>query len=356
MERTIALPETLRWAGGVDGRLELIDQRLLPGEVVYLACETVEQVYEAIATLAVRGAPAIGVSAGYGAVIAARRGNDLREAVAKLEEGVAYLKRSRPTAVNLFWALDRMASKGRELAKTAGGREAFLDGLLAEAKGIDEEDRAMCRSIGRHGAAYIRDRSGVLTHCNAGSLATAFYGTALAVIFEAWAQGRRFSVLVDETRPVLQGSRLTYWELAQAGVDATLICDDMAGYAMQLGKVNVVITGADRIAANGDVANKIGTYSLAVLARQHGIPFYVAAPVSTFDLSLAGGRDIPIEERNADEVRRMGDRCITVSDAKVWNPAFDVTPAELVSAIITDRGVIEQPTAQKIAQFFAGSK
>lgn len=341
------LPETLRWIDGIDGRLELLDQRLLPGKLEYLPCAGLEQVYDAIKTLAVRGAPAIGVTAAYGAVIAARRGKTVADCLTELREGATYLNTSRPTAVNLSWALERMVGKGQDLAG-ATSREEFLQALLSEAEAIDEEDRAMCRRIGQFGSGFIEDGFGVLTHCNAGSLATSFYGTALAVIYEAHRQGRRFTVYADETRPLLQGARLTYWELDQAGIDAVLICDNTAGYAMQLGKIDMVITGADRIAGNGDVANKIGTYSVAVLAAKHGIPFYVAAPLSTFDLSLASGSEIPIEQRSPDEVRRIGDSLITVEDATVWSPAFDVTPAELVTAIVTDRGVIERPDSERI--------
>jgi methylthioribose-1-phosphate isomerase len=354
-DRDHMLPETLRWVGGVDGHLDLVDQRLLPGKLQYLRCANVEQVYHAIKDLAVRGAPAIGVTAGYGALIAARRGATVAECLAKLREGSACLNGSRPTAVNLSWALGRMGQAGEKLAVGSQDREAFLLFLLDEAKKIDDEDRQMCRNIGKNGEKLIKDGFGVLTHCNAGSLATSYYGTALAVIYEAKATGRDFTVYVDETRPVLQGARLTYWELRQAGVDAILLCDNMAGYAMQLGKVNMVVTGADRIAANGDVANKIGTYSVAVLAAKHNLPFYVAAPLSTFDLSLDSGADIPIEERSPDEVRRIGKELITVADAAVWSPAFDVTPAELITAIITDRGVIDYPNRERVALHFASA-
>jgi len=346
------LPETLRWVGETDGHLELLDQRLLPGRVEYLRCDSVDQVFDAIRSLAVRGAPAIGVTAGYGAFIASRDGKDIDGCVAALTRGAEQLAKSRPTAVNLFWALERMRRCGDELAGRAGGRDELLEGLLAEAGKIDQEDRRMCLQIGQNGSRFIKSGFGVLTHCNAGSLATSYHGTALSVIYEAHRQGRQFTVYVDETRPVLQGARLTYWELRQAGVDAVLICDSMAGYAMQLGKIDMVITGADRIAGNGDAANKIGTYSVAALASRHEIPFYVAAPLSTFDLSLNSGADIPIEQRNGDEVRRIAGQLITVADAAVWNPAFDVTPAELVTAIITDRGVIEHPNPSRVAQIF----
>jgi len=342
------LPETLRWTGEIEGALELIDQRQLPGSLVYMSCTTTGQVFDAIRSLAVRGAPAIGVAAAYGAVIGAREQAD---PLAGLVRGCEYLATSRPTAVNLFWALDRMKRFGQSLAARNLSQPEFLGELLAEARRIHDEDIAMCRSIGRYGADFIRDGDGVLTHCNAGSLATSYFGTALAVIYEAQQQGKRFRVYADETRPVLQGARLTHWELYQAGVDVTLLCDNMAGSAMKQGKIQRVIVGADRIAANGDTANKIGTYSVAVLARHHQIPFYVAAPASTFDLAIPDGSHIPIEERNPDEVRTFGSAKTSLPDAKVWNPAFDVTPADLITAIITDRGVISPPnrtTVQKL--------
>ncbi len=343
------LPETLRWTGDINGCLELIDQRLLPGKLVYIQCTNTQEVYDAIKTLAVRGAPAIGVAAAYGAVIAAK---ETQNSLTSLIEGCQYLASSRPTAVNLFWALDRMKHMGEKLAGQKLSRERFLAGLLDEAKKIHEEDVAMCRSIGRYGADLIKEGYGVLTHCNAGSLATSYFGTALAVIYAAREQGKKFSVFADETRPVLQGARLTHWELAQAGVDVTLICDNMAGYAMKQGKIQMVIVGADRIAANGDTANKIGTYSVAVLAKEHLIPFYVAAPISTFDFNIPDGSHIPIEERLPDEVRKFASALASLPDAKVWNPAFDVTPAELIAGIVTDRGLINHPDAQKIRDFF----
>ncbi len=325
--------------------------------MIYLPCRNTQEVFYAIKDLAVRGAPAIGVTAGYGAVIAARSGGEsLDETVKALIDGCETLARSRPTAVNLFWALDRMKTFGLKAAESKPTREIFLSELLAEAKRIHEEDLAMCHAIGRHGAPLIKENMGVLTHCNAGSLATSFFGTALAVFYEAKNQGKHFKVYADETRPILQGARLTHWELATAGVDVTLICDNMAGYAMQLGKINAVVVGADRIAANGDTANKIGTYSVAVLAQKHQVPFYIAAPISTFDFSIACGKEIPIEERNADEVRCFGQSRTSLPDAKVWNPAFDVTPAELITAIITDRGVIESPTTEKIRTFFSQAR
>ncbi|MFA5863970.1 MAG: S-methyl-5-thioribose-1-phosphate isomerase [Phycisphaerae bacterium] len=344
------LPETLRWIGQTNGYLELIDQRLLPGNLVYIKCADTSHVFDAIKELAVRGAPAIGVTAAYGAFIAARSFDNVLNG---LIEGCRRLAESRPTAVNLFWALDRMKNFGAGLAKQNLSREQFLTALLDEARKIHQEDIAMCRAIGSFGADLIKDSFGVLTHCNAGSLATSFYGTALAVIYEAKVKGKKFSVYADETRPILQGARLTHWELSQAGIDVTLICDNMAGYAMQRGMIDMVITGADRIAANGDTANKIGTYSVAVLAQKHRIPFYVAAPISTFDFNIPDGSHIPIEERNPDEVRKFGTSLTTLPQAKVWNPAFDVTPAELITAIVTDRGIIDRPDTEKIRKFFS---
>ncbi len=350
-----ALPATLRWVGEVDGYLELIDQRVLPNELKYIKCTETNDVYDAIKGLAVRGAPAIGVTAGYGAFISSRNSEDVIEG---LERGCDLLKKSRPTAVNLFWALDRMLGFGKEILGKEGGigRDEFLQKLLGEARAIHKEDIQMCYAIGRNGAHLIKDGYGVLTHCNAGSLATSYFGTALAVIYQAYIDGRKFTVFADETRPVLQGARLTQWELSQAGVDVVLICDDMAGYAMRCGKIDIVITGADRIAGNGDTANKIGTYSLAVLAKKHNIPFYIAAPVSTFDLDIKDGSGIPIEQRNADEIRMIGDTRISKPDARVWNPAFDVTPADLIDGLITDKGIIEKPNADKISRCIAGNE
>ncbi len=348
--------ETLRWVGGLDGRLLLIDQTLLPVEFREIECRTVEEVWEAIKTLRVRGAPAIGIAAAYGLCLAAQAAaaDDHDSFFQRLDEMAAYLATSRPTAVNLFWALDRMRGKAHSLRETAAVHEICAR-LLDEARAIHEEDRAMCHAIGRCGAELLADGQGVLTHCNAGGLATAEYGTALSVFFTAQDQGKRLHVYVDETRPLLQGSRLTAWELAQRGIDATLICDSMAAQVMREGKVQAVITGADRIAANGDTANKIGTYALAVLARAHEIPFYVAAPSSTFDLALAGGHQIPIEQRPGDEITRGFGRQTAPDGIQVYNPAFDVTPAEYIRAIITERGVIEPVTADTIAALMSGA-
>lgn len=346
------IAETVKWVGGIDGVLEMIDQRRLPTEYVMMKVRSVEQLHEAIRTLAVRGAPAIGVSAAYGPVLALQwleKPKDLQEAVDHALKACDYLATSRPTAVNLFWALDRMRAKAQEVAcetSTTPGRLA--EALLAEANAIWAEDVEMCRRIGENGERFIREWFGVLTHCNAGALATAGQGTALSVMFEAHRKGRRFEVYADETRPLLQGSRLTAWELQRAGIKVTVICDNMAGFLMKQGKIQAVITGADRIAANGDTANKIGTYSVSVLAKHHGIPFYIAAPSSTFDLSLSSGEQIPIEQRNATEVTWIGSTHVAPENVDVYNPAFDVTPAAHIAAIITEKGVIESPNLDRI--------
>jgi methylthioribose-1-phosphate isomerase len=288
------MPEqTVRWIGDLDGRMELIDQTLLPLEFKFITMNTIEEVWEAIKVLRVRGAPAIGVAAAMGMVVGIQKASDDEKEVAdRAIRAAEYLATSRPTAVNLFWALDRM-KRCVEQYRGKGGR-AIKAALLAEAKAIRDEDAAMCRRIGDNGQHLITEGCGVLTHCNAGSLATAEYGTALAPMYRAHERGRKFRVYADETRPLLQGARLTMWELQQAGIDCTLICDNMAAVVMRQGKVNLVIVGADRIAANGDTANKIGTYGVAVLAKHHGVPFYVAAPSSTFDLKIGSGAEIPI--------------------------------------------------------------
>jgi methylthioribose-1-phosphate isomerase len=350
--------ETLRWVGDHRGHLVLIDQTRLPVELFEMECRSVESVWQAIKELRVRGAPAIGIAAAYGVGIGLQSevrgqrsevsGSD-EAFVARLDEVVKYLATSRPTAVNLFWALDRMQAKGRSLEKSLP-TDKKLAALLAEAQAIHEEDRAICHAIGRHGAELLKERTNVLTHCNAGGLATSEYGTALSVFFTCQDQGKRLHVFVDETRPLLQGSRLTAWELAQRGIDATLICDNMAGQVMREGKVQAVLVGADRIAANGDTANKIGTYSVAVLANAHGIPFYVAAPTTTFDLTIDSGEQIPIEERSRDEITHGFGRQTAPDGVGVYNPAFDVTPARLITAIITERGLIQPVCRESIAR------
>lgn len=347
--------ETLRWTGDIDGHLVIIDQTLLPGETKELPCRDVDCIFEAIRSLRVRGAPAIGISAAYGVCVGLQvyLKDRQHEFFDRADEVIDYLATSRPTAVNLFWALDRMRAKAKALNASAYAPREALAELLAEAKAIHEEDRAMCHAIGRFGAGLIANNSGVLTHCNAGGLATAEYGTALSVFFTAQDQGKQLHVYVDETRPLLQGARLTAWELAQRKLPATLICDNMAGQVMREGKVQAVVVGADRIAANGDTANKIGTYSVAVLAHAHGIPFYVAAPSTTFDLTLASGDGIPIEQRKAEEITHGFGKQTAPEGVAVYNPAFDVTPAKYIKAIITERGIIEPVTNEQIAAVLA---
>jgi len=320
----------IRW---VHDQVVILDQTRLPHCETYLRCERVEQVADAIKDLRVRGAPLIGIAAAYGIALAARGDEgSVKQRVARAAE---LLRATRPTARNLFWAIDRTVA----LAESG----ATAEGMLAEARAIHEEDARTCRLIGEHGAPLIPQGATVLTICNTGSLATGGEGTALAVIRTAHRQGNPLCVLACETRPLLQGARLTMWELMHDGIPATLITDGMAATCMQRGMVNLVITGADRIARNGDSANKIGTYSLAVLAEHHGIPFYVAAPMSSVDLSLADGSQIPIEERDPDEVRSYGGYPVAPSGVRAFNPAFDVTPAELIAGIVTERGVASEP-------------
>ena len=341
--------ETVGWTGiGATGFLHLIDQTRLPTELVRIHCRDVPAVWEAIKTLRVRGAPAIGIAAAFGAVLGGQAAvpNGSKAVVDAVRAASASLRTSRPTAVNLFWALDRIERRLDRSAHLEPG--AILDGLLDEAQAIADEDKAMCRSIGRHGAALITAGQGILTHCNAGGLATADYGTALAVIFSAHEQGKAVHVYADETRPLLQGARLTAWELQRRGVPVTLICDNMAAQVMKERRVQAVVVGADRIAANGDTANKIGTYGVAVLARAHAIPFYVAAPSSTFDLAIADGSAIPIEERDASEITHGFGRATAPEGVAVYNPAFDVTPASLIAGIITERGVIRPVRSETI--------
>ncbi|HON65207.1 MAG TPA: S-methyl-5-thioribose-1-phosphate isomerase [Phycisphaerae bacterium] len=342
--------KTIEWVGGLDGQLRLIDQTLLPGECRVVTCEEIEPLWEAIRNLRVRGAPAIGVATAYGVVLGIRKAPTTATLFEKLGEACDYLSRCRPTAVNLFWALDRMKRVAESVRMMPV--DAIKARLLAEAQAIRDEDAATCWAIGQAGQHLIQEGAGVLTHCNAGGLATAEYGTALAIMYAAREAGRRFLVYADETRPLLQGARLTAWELAQAGIDVTVICDNMAGLLMRQGKVSLVVTGADRIARNGDTANKIGTYSVAVLARAHNVPFYVAAPLSTFDLATADGTAIPIEERPADEISKGFGRVTVPEGVACYNPAFDVTPANLIEGIITEKGIIRPVTQEVIEQFF----
>lgn len=329
-----------------NGTAKIIDQRLLPEQLVYESVDTVEGMFDAILQLKVRGAPLIGISAAYGICVAIRDFNEfgsVAELLGEIERHAKYLATSRPTAVNLFWALDRMQRRSRELAQELGSVTAVKQGLLQEAHTILQEDRQTCRLIGEHGYEELKHHRVLHTHCNAGGLATGEFGTALAPIYVGLEHSKSFEVYVDETRPLLQGARITAFELTQAGVAATLICDNMAGAVMRTRKVDAVIVGADRIAANGDAANKIGTYSLAVLARAHNIPFYVAAPLSTFDFSLPTGDLIPIEERAAEEITEGFGKRTAPRSVKVFNPAFDVTPHELITGIITERGVFKPP-------------
>jgi len=341
--------ETLHWVGDPTGHLAMIDQTLLPTEFKEIACSDMESVWEAIKSLRIRGAPAIGIAAAYGVCLGLQSARESDEAAffERLDEVTEYLASSRPTAVNLFWALDRMKQKATSLRGNHSSNEIH-EALLEEAKTIHDEDRAMCRAMGRFGAELIDDGAGVLTHCNAGGLATSDYGTALSVFFAAHESGKNVHVYADETRPLLQGARLTVWELAQRGIKVTLICDSMAAQVMREGRIQAVVTGADRIAANGDVANKIGTYSVAVLAGAHEIPFYVAAPSNTFDLSLEGGEQIPIEQRAAEEITHGFGRQTAPDGIDVYNPAFDMTPARYVKAIITERGIISPVTTENV--------
>ncbi|MEI7026137.1 S-methyl-5-thioribose-1-phosphate isomerase [Paenibacillus sp. y28] len=342
--------QSVRWA---DTHLDLLDQRLLPEEQVYLPLTTAEDVWDAIKQLKVRGAPAIGISAAYGVYLGVRDvQGDAKQIATEVEKAAGYLATSRPTAVNLFWALDRMKARAAELAASGRSGEDSKALLLEEAKHIQAEDEETCRLIGEHALTLLDNGMGVLTHCNAGGLATARYGTALAPMYLAKEKGWDLKVFADETRPVLQGARLTAYELQQAGIDVTLICDNMAGMVMSKGWIQAVIVGTDRVSANGDVANKIGTYSVAVLAKAHGIPFYVACPLSTIDLNTPTGADIPIEERHEDEITQGFGKRTAPQGVKVFNPAFDVTPNEYVSAIITEKGIVTAPYDVNLKKLF----
>jgi methylthioribose-1-phosphate isomerase len=329
--------ETLKWT---KGRLRLIDQRKLPQQFLYFDCDDHKKVAYAIKNLVVRGAPAIGVAAGYGMALAAKEYGNLKgdRFLRQLKAASKTLAATRPTAVNLFWALKRQEKLiEQNLDKTPSGISKLLS---EEALQIHEEDRQMCQAIGQHGSKLVPKKATILTHCNAGALATGGIGTALGVIYTAVSKGKEVKVFADETRPVLQGARLTAWELRKQGIDTTLICDNMAGGLLRSGAIDLVIVGADRIAKNLDFANKIGTYPLAVLAKAHKVPFYVAAPSSTFDESIPNGSKIIIEERDNSEVLQSSKGKIKLKGLKVYNPAFDVTPASLVSAIITENGII----------------
>ncbi|MFL5560297.1 MAG: S-methyl-5-thioribose-1-phosphate isomerase [Gemmatimonadaceae bacterium] len=333
--------EAVRWSPDGDA-VRIIDQRRLPEDFVERDLRTLDEVCDAIATLAVRGAPAIGVAGAMGLVASLSPFADAPPDVfaRHLAEHAARIRATRPTAVNLPWAIDRMLARAR---RENGDARAMIDALRDEATLVLAEDRAMCRSIGEHGAALLAPGARVLTHCNAGALATGGMGTALAPVYVAAERGDDVSVFADETRPLLQGSRLTAWELSRAGIPVTVLTDGMAASLMQRGSIDLCIVGADRIAANGDFANKIGTYALAIVARHHGVPFYVAAPTSTIDPAMPDGATIVVEQRGPDEVRRSFGHLIAPEEAAVYNPAFDVTPGSLVTAFVTDRGIVRAP-------------
>ncbi|WVN42427.1 S-methyl-5-thioribose-1-phosphate isomerase [beta proteobacterium MWH-UniP1] len=362
--------ETLRWH---HQQLELLDQRALPLQCNYIAYQSAAEVAQGIRDLVVRGAPAIGVAAAYGVAVEAQRlqGQSLERFISELEAGFDVLAKSRPTAVNLFWALDRMRSVLEAVSGTVSDTSSrvsdtvpdtppdtpsdtstIAQALLQEAHNIYAEDIAINRAMGAHGQALLKDGARVLTHCNAGALATAGHGTALGVFRSAVEAGKKISVIADETRPVLQGARLTAWELMQSGIPVTLITDNMAGHMMAAGEIDAVVVGTDRVAANGDVANKIGTYMVAVLAHRHGIPFYVACPLSTIDMTIESGADIPIEERHHNEVTGYGESRWAPPGVMIRNPAFDVTPAELVTGLITEKGVVLAPNKEKLSALF----
>ncbi len=341
--------ETLRWR---EGKLEMIDQRVLPMHFEYLAYSSAKEVAEGIRSMVVRGAPAIGCAAAYGVALEAIASQHQAKDAFKrnMENGFELLAQSRPTAVNLFWALQRMRACWEKTSSAPPPQIAAI--LLEEAHEVSKEDVRINRAMGAFGASLLSDGARVLTHCNAGALATAGHGTALGVFRSAVESGKKISVIADETRPFLQGARLTAWEMVQENIPVTLITDNMSGHLMQHGEIDAVVVGTDRVAANGDVANKIGTYMVAVLAKRHGIPFYVACPLSTIDLSIAQGKDIPIEERSSDEVMGFRDYRWAPEGVSVRNPAFDVTPAELVTALITEKGVVHQPNIQNISALF----
>ena len=341
--------QTLRW---VDDHLEMIDQRVLPSEFRYLAYRTAEEVAQGIRLMVVRGAPAIGCAAAYGVALEALalKSRSLDAFHAGMTKAFEVLAESRPTAVNLFWALNRMKAHLASLGNQAPN--ALAQALLVEAHAVFDEDIAVNKAMGAHGAALLKDGDRVLTHCNAGALATAGHGTALGVFRSAVAMGKKIEVIADETRPFLQGARLTAWEMVQEGIPTTLISDGMAGHLMATGCVDAVVVGTDRVARNGDVANKIGTYMVAVLAHRHSIPFYVACPLSTIDMSIPNGAAIPIEERAADEVLGHAGVQWAATGVKVHNQAFDITPAELVTALTTEKGVVRKPNEVALIELF----
>lgn len=354
--RCMLIPRTIEWVQQTEGRLvpglvRLIDQTALPGNLRYIETADICDIWTAIKTLQVRGAPAIGIAAAMGVAVAVQdsEADSGTVIMAEVDRAADYLATSRPTAVNLFWALGRMKRSSRE--HHAKPVSEIKEALAAEAVAIRDEDAAMCRAIGEHGASLLQNGDTVLTHCNAGSLATAEFGTALAPLYVAHEQGKAVKVFADETRPLLQGSRLTAWELMQAGIDITLICDNMAAQVMKEGRITAVMVGADRIAANGDAANKIGTYGVALLAEAHGIPLYVLAPTSTIDMGTADGSRIPIEQRGSEEITHGFGKATAPENVKVYAPAFDVTPAALIAAIICEKGIARPDFSDSLAAF-----
>ena len=370
-EERIQPPVTvLEWTGDSQkGHLRLLDQTVLPGQVSFLDCRDTATLIDAIRRLVVRGAPAIGVAGAYGVVLAAQEAAGSADFVAALKQGADAVANARPTAVNLSWAVRRVLGKWGRYPISAGAADdrdasasgnrvaspfSCLEAILREAQAIEAEDQAMCLSIGQHAAGLVMHCKGVLTHCNAGALATAGIGTATAGMYVAHARGHKFTVYCDETRPLLQGSRLTAWELSQSNIDTVVIADNMAAQVLREGRVQMVVVGADRIAANGDTANKIGTYGLAIAAARHSVPFYVAAPYSTFDLGLASGDQIPIEQRDGREISHGFGRATAPEKVRTYNPAFDVTPADLIAGIITDRGIIQPVNRETILRVVGG--
>jgi methylthioribose-1-phosphate isomerase len=344
---------TIEWK---DDAVVMIDQRKLPTAEIYVTCKTAKDVAKAIKAMVIRGAPAIGVAAAMGIALGMRRSTatGTKQFVTEFQRICDLMAATRPTAVNLFWAIDRMKKTFADAAQRGLSVAELQVRLEDEARAIHDEDVQSCRTMGAHGASLVPESARILTHCNAGALATAGYGTALGVIRAAAEQGKRVAVLADETRPFLQGARLTAWELVKDGIDTTVITDNMAAAMMRLQQVDLVVVGADRIAANGDVANKIGTYGVAVLAKEHGIPFYVAAPISTVDLGTPDGSRIPIEERSDREVTHVGSSRLTPEGARIRNPAFDVTPSRYVTAIITERGIARAPYEESLAEMVRG--
>jgi methylthioribose-1-phosphate isomerase len=342
---------TIDWQGDV---IVMVDQRKLPAQEVYVRCRSAQEVARAIRTMVIRGAPAIGVAAAMGIALGMRKSTvkGTRQYAVDFQKICDMMAATRPTAVNLFWAIDRMKRAFAEGAHAGESPDELADRLEREARAIHDEDVASCRAMGSFGAAVVPDGSRVLTHCNAGALATAGYGSALGVVRAAVEQGKQIAVFADETRPFLQGARLTAWELVRDGINTNVITESMAGPLMRAGEIDLVVVGADRIAANGDTANKIGTYTVAVLAHEHKVPFYVAAPLSTIDLSTPDGDQIPIEERDQREITHLGAARLTPEGAKIRNPAFDVTPHRYIAGIITEKGIFKPPYAESLKRAF----